>query len=606
MTERARPLASPGFGLLGLILALVSVFVPRHAEAADTPTLRRMAVIVGANEPPEDRAALRYAHDDAREVADVLESVGGFAPSDVRLLLDPDPSQLLSTLDEVGRAAGDAGGNVLFVFYYSGHSDGQALFPHGAPLPVTVVREKVERLGARIRVGILDTCRGGSWTQSKGLTVGPPLAMADLLNVDTEGTALVSSSSGIENAHEAASVKGSFFTHYLAAGLRGAADRKGDGNITLQEAFDYAREHTVRDSALQARTPQHPSFDIALRGRQDIVLTTISTSASALEVTVHRAPFEVIQLASGATVVDSPPTAGPLRIALPPGRYLVRVVDGGRVYAREVSVVPGTTVRVGDAELEAAGDTRLAMKGGGPPRAPSSPPAPLSIWSPPRGTHWLLSVDVGVGGDASPPSNVSQGASGAQTTASFTAGATLWYRITDRLSWSVPWPAFAYRFGTPGRVEVMPYVGLAATSWNSSSGVSLGFTVKTEARIWTAESQRLKLGIGLVMPAYETSSSPLDHLAIGGDLDPFAMVGYDWTIRDVVTLGADVVLNNDYQVPGNAGPGGYEAEWLRLGAEVDVRVAPKVGLTLRGAWSDELHGGSESYPGFLLGTRVAF
>jgi hypothetical protein len=582
------------------LLSLVFASSARVAAADVPPAMRRIAVIVGANEPPQDRAALRYAHDDANDVADVLESVGGFAASDVRVMLDPHPPEILSALDDVGRTADAAGGNVLFVFYYSGHSDGQSLFPHGEALPVSALRDKVERLGARIRVGILDTCRGGSWTQSKGLTVGPPLAMADLLNVDTEGTALVSSSSGLENAHEAASVKGSFFTHYLTAGLRGAADRKGDGNITLQEAFEYAREHTVRDSALVAKTPQHPSFDLALRGRQDIVLTSLSTHMSALEVSVQRASFEVIQLASGATVVDSPPTVTPLRIALPPGRYLVRVVEQGHVYAREVTVVAGATVLVGDAQLEAVGDARLAMKG------LPAPEAPLSLWSPPKGTHWLLTVDVGVGGDASPPSNVGQSATGAQTTASFTAGVSLWYRITERLSWMVPWPAFSYRMGTPGRFEVMPYAGLAATSWNSSSSVSLGLKASAEARIWTTRSQRLKLGLGLLMPAYETSSSPLDHVAIGGDMDPFAMVGYEWTIKNIVTLGADVVLNNDYQIPGNAGRGGYTAEWLRLGAEIDVRVATKVGLLLRGGWSDELHGGSESYPGFLVGTRIAF
>jgi hypothetical protein len=589
-----------GFAFAGLVFFALAL-QPRLARADTPPSpMRRIAILVGANEPPQDRTALRFAHDDANEVADVLSSVGGFAPSDVHVLLDPHPPEILSALDDVGRTAGSLGGNVLFVFYYSGHSDGQALFPHGEPLAVVDVRNRVERLGARIRVGILDTCRGGSWTQSKGLTVGPPLAMADLLNVDTEGTALVSSSSGVENAHEAASVKGSFFTHYLAAGLRGAADRKGDGNITLQEAFEYAREHTVRDSALVAKTPQHPSFDLALRGRQDIVLTVLSAHMSALEVSVQRASFEVIQLSSGATVVDAPPASAPLRLALPPGRYLVRTVIDGQVYAREVVVLPGTTVRVGDAELEATGDARMAMKG------PPPPDSPLSLWSAPKGTHWLLSLDVGVGGDASPPSNVSQSATGAQTTASFTAGATLWYRITDRLSWRVPFPAFSYRFGTPGRFELMPYVGLAATSWNSSTGVSLGLTAKVEARIWTTRSQRLSLGAGVVMPAYETSTSPIDHIGLGGDMDPFVSVGYGVTIKHVVTLGADVVLNNDYQIPGNAGAGGYEAEWLRLGMQVDVRVAPRVGLSLRGAWSDQLHGGSTSYPGFIVGSQMAF
>jgi len=588
-----------------ILLGLLFVLAPGDAAAAAEPpptsnTMRRIALLVGANEPPQDRARLRFAHDDATEIADVLETVGGFSKDDVHVMLDPHPAEILSTLEAVGRTAASLGGNVLFVFYYSGHSDGQALFPHGEPMAVVDVRERVERVGARIRVGILDTCRGGSWTQSKGLSVGPPLQMADLLNTDTEGTALMSSSSGVENAHEADSVKGSFFTHYLAAGLRGAADRKGDGNITLQEAFEYARERTVRDSALVANTPQHPSFDLALRGRQDIVLTVLTGRMSALQVTVERASFEVIQLSSGATVVDAPPGPTPLRLVLPPGHYLVRTVIDGHVYAREVVVQPGTTATVTDTDLQATAGGLMAMKGLPPPQEP------LNLWSPPKGTHWLLQLNVGLGGDSSPPSNVSQSAAGVQSSTSFAAGYTLWYRITDRLSWSVPWPAFSYRFGNPGGVEVMPYVGLAANSWNSSTGLSLGLTSKVAVRIWTTRSQRVLLEAGLVMPAYQTSTSPVDHIGLGGDLDPYVRVGYGWTIKNVVTLSADVGLDRDYQIAGNAGPGGYEAEWLRTGAQIDVRVAPKVGLSLRGAWSDQLYGGSTSYPGFLLGTTLAF
>jgi hypothetical protein len=152
----------------------------------------------------------------------------------------------------------------------------------------------------------------------------------------------------------------------------------------------------------------------------------------------------------------------------------------------------------------------------------------------------------------------------------------------------------------------MPYVGLAANSWNSSTGVSLGFTSKVSARIWTTRSQRITLEAGLLMPAYETDASPLAHIGIGRDLSPFVSAGYGWTIKKLVTLSADVGLDREYQVVDTTAPSGYEAEWLRFGAEVDVRVARKVGLTLRGAWSDELYGGTSSYPGFLVGTKLAF
>jgi hypothetical protein len=350
--------------IVSAVLAVALLVCPAGRPAlAAPPPMRRVAVVIGSNAPPPGRSPLRYAHDDATELAEVLEHVGGFAPADVKVLLDPRPREILDELERVAATARDAGGNVLFVFYYSGHSDGQSLFPHGEPIGLSDVRSRVERLGARIRIGILDTCRGGSWTQSKGLTVGPPLEMADLLNVGTEGTALVSSSSGLENAHEAADVRGSFFTHYFTAGLRGAADRAGDGNVTLEEAFDYAKERTVRDSARLAKTPQHPSFDLALRGRQDIVLTVLSPSTSALVVTGAKASLEVIHLPSGVTVADAPAGGAPLRVAVPPGRYLVRSVVDGQVHAKEIEVRAGETTSLSEGQLEATGSQALAMKG---------------------------------------------------------------------------------------------------------------------------------------------------------------------------------------------------------------------------------------------------
>jgi hypothetical protein len=583
---------------LAFFLLLVAMTLgARPAAAAPTPSaMRRIAVLVGANDLPPGRQALRYAHDDARELAGVLQQAGEFAPADVHVLLDPAPAALLAMLDEVARTVATAGGDVLFVFYYSGHSDGRSIFPHGEPVALADLRSRVEHLGARIRVGILDTCRGGSWTQSKGLSVGPPLDMADLMNVDTEGTALVSSSSGMENAHEAAEVQGSFFTHYLAAGLRGAADRAGDGNVTLQEAFDYARERTVRESARLAITPQHPSFDLALRGRQDVVLSVLSSRSSALQVTAARADVEVIQLPSGVTVADATSGEGAVRVVLPPGRYLVRSVVGTRVYTKEVEVRADQTQTIADGELVQTGTEPLAFKG------PPPPVAPLSLWSPPRDTRWLL--HMGVGSEASPPANVNQNASGQQSLSSFNANLSLWYRITDRLSWNVPWPEISYRFGDPGGVEIMPSLGLSANSFNSSTGPSLGFRSQIAARIWTAHDQFLSLAGGVVLPAYEDGGSPFLRLGMGGQVEPFGRIGYGWTIQHVVTLHGAVGVDRDYTLGGGAWA--YDAQWLRLSGGMSVRVAPRVALDLNAGWSTDTHDGNGSYEGFGVGTTLAF
>ena len=352
--------------LLTLGALTASLLLSSTAHAADPipaarTASRRVAIVVGANEAAPGRQPLRYSHADAQMLADTLVQVGHFAKTDVHVLIEPRPGEVLTALDRASRELAAIGPDTMLLFYYSGHSDGQHVFPHGEKLPLVDLRDRLGHSSARVRIAIVDTCRGGSWTRAKGLTVGPPLDAMDLMNVATEGTALLSSSSGVESAHEAGSIKGSFFTHHLNAGLLGAADTSGDGNVTLQEAFVYARERTVRDSARMAATTQHPSFDMQLRGRQDIVLAQTKSSRSALDVSQKNA-LEIIHLGSGATVAETPPGVLQLRLALVPGRYVVRRVEGGRVHSKEIVIGADATVTLDEGELVETSGDRMAMK----------------------------------------------------------------------------------------------------------------------------------------------------------------------------------------------------------------------------------------------------
>jgi hypothetical protein len=516
--------------LAALIVVAMSL-AGRAARGVEPALLRRVAVVVGANEPPPGRQALRFAHEDARVIADVLTRVGRFAPADVDVMLDPRPGELLAALDDAARKVASAGGEALLFFYYSGHSDGQSLYPHGEALSVVEVRERLARTGARLRVGLLDTCRGGSWTQAKGLSVGPPLDAADLLNVAAEGTALVSSSSGLENAHEAEAIRGSFFTHHFAAGLLGVADRSGDGSVTLEEAFEYAKERTVRDSARLAATPQHPSFDLQLRGRQDIVLTVLSSAPSGIEIEPARAMLEVIHLASGVTIAEAPVALRPLRLAVPPGRYLVRRVDGARhVFSKEIEVHPGETVSVAEGQLEATGDVRLALKGDDDARRPiaesSTPPKGWLIWQLAAG---ISTTPLAVFGFT----DATQGHSYLER--SFATEGSLAYGITDRLTWLAPLPLFAYRFGREGDVEIIPSGGLTGLGYSSIDGIVAIAAGGVGLRVWTAPEQSVIANADVAYPFdVQTSSS---QISFGGHYLPIdTSLGYTWTIRDVVTL----------------------------------------------------------------------
>jgi hypothetical protein len=517
-----------------VLVALLLLATPARAQSSQT---RRLAVVVGANEAAPGRQKLRYAHTDAQLMADVLVRVGRFAKADVQVLLEPSPAEVLAAIERAGQSAKASNGDSLLVFYYSGHSDGQQVFPRGESLALAALRDRVAKTGARVRVGILDTCRGGDWTRTKGLSVGPPLDPVDLMNVATEGTALLSSSSGIENAHEADAVRGSFFTHHVAAGLLGAADKSGDGNVTLQEVFEYARERTVRDSARLAATPQHPSFDVQLRGRQDVILAQLKTSPSALALSQTNG-LEVIHLGTGVTVVETPPGKKQFRLALLPGRYLVRRVTDGRVYSKELEIRAGQTASLSEDNLVLSGSERLAMKDA------TADERPYAAHSTPPKRWWELRLALGAtagprryGSLYVPP----EGAREPQLERDLDGAFALTYGITDRLAWSVPVPAFSYRIGNHGAFEIIPRAGLVSIGYSSLEGVIGSLDGGVATRAWVTPRLSLvangSVGWGFRGRQWAIRDTASQTVWARADtLNMSASGGALWSVHDAVTL----------------------------------------------------------------------
>lgn len=363
--ERQTPGGHMGRGGRLVVAALMALL---STEALGAPA--RMAVVVGSNGAAAGRPALRYAHEDARRMAEVLVQVGEFRPEHVKVLMDPSPQALLTAVDQQIAALRGKPGETLLLFYYSGHADPRFLYPGGQALALEELRKRVDTPAATVRLGIIDACSGGGWTQAKGLQPeAQPFEVHVPMVVRSEGSVLIASSSGLENAHETEALRGSFFTHHLVAGLRGAADQAGDGEVSVVEAFSYARERTVRDTALMGVSPQHPSFDLNLRGRADLALTRVASAGSLLQLQQTRGPLKVMQAGSGGQVAELPLGERQAVLALPPGRYLVvRKDTGGQARAREVTLREGEKVTLEEDSLEPVGYASLSLKGGPPPR----------------------------------------------------------------------------------------------------------------------------------------------------------------------------------------------------------------------------------------------
>ena len=183
------------------------------------------------------------------------------------------------------------------------------------------------------------------------------------------------------------------------AGLRGAADSTGDGQVTLSEAFAYANRLTIRDTAINSRLPQHPSFDLRLRGRQDVVLTSLSNSTTQLVLAQTTGPLEVVQLSTGITVAEAAPGEQVLRLTLPPGPYLVRRLTEDGVRSKEVLVKESEATHLSDASgrelrlgLSLGAGVMVLGEAGDATRLSARPTASASLE-----ITWML-VGAGLGG----------------------------------------------------------------------------------------------------------------------------------------------------------------------------------------------------------------
>ncbi len=330
--------------ILALGLAVTVAALPAHAQT------RRVAVIVGANKAPTNRKELRYAHRDAANVGRVLRAVGGFSKSDVHIMLDPSPDAVLRLLDAQLKELASVS-EAMLLFYYSGHADDRSLFPNGRTLSLKDLRKRLNNSRVKVRIGIIDACRGGGWTGSKGLSPVDPFDPISKLGLSSEGTALIASSSGLEDAHESEHLLGSFFTHHWNAALRGAGDSNGDGAVTLAEAFDYSNKRTVHDTALYTEEPQHPSFLLDMHGRRDVVLARLALGTSVIEVDQDKGPLRLIHLETGRVILETPTGKRHFRLVVAPGRYLLRSGTAQSTRVIEVDVFRGATSKMEETKM---------------------------------------------------------------------------------------------------------------------------------------------------------------------------------------------------------------------------------------------------------------
>ncbi|MFB1481853.1 caspase family protein [Corallococcus sp. RDP092CA] len=351
-----------GLKMRVLAVLLLVVGPARGLAAEEVP--RRWALVVGENQGLSGEERLRFAEADAQRMREVLQDVGTVPPARTMTLLGTDAATLRDALARFrARLAAEASPRDWLLLYVSSHAGDGSLHLRGTELPM---RELVDFLkGAPVGVGllILDSCRSGAATRMKGLK--PVAAPVTMEASDLEGRVVISASGADEYAQESDALQGSFFTHHLMVGLRGAADASRDGRVTLEEAYRYAYARTLESTLVSPGGMQRPTFRMDLRGRGELVLSEPQRARGRLTLDV-KTPGRWLVLASesGALVAELEKGEGPTTLAVAPGAYrlLLRADDG--YLERSVRVPLDGAVSVGGEPLEQAARMRLARKGG--------------------------------------------------------------------------------------------------------------------------------------------------------------------------------------------------------------------------------------------------
>ncbi|MEO0459915.1 MAG: caspase family protein [Myxococcota bacterium] len=308
------------------------------AGAKDVHAARRVALLVAHPQGGDGLIPLRYARNDLERMREVLENLGRFAPEDVLTSFGDDAAQVRERF-EAAYAKLHAPDDI-FVFYYSGHAKDGALRLGETRIELVELRRLMAASGADLNIAMLDSCRSGEMTRLKGASVGPPLAVRVDETVTQNGTVVITASSDTENAQESDAIQGSFFTHYLASGLRGAADDNDDGDVTLSEAYGYAYALTVARTIGTRGGVQHPSYRFDLHGAGQVVLTRLNDRASAV---VFPAPlagsFLVFDKDRRVVIAELDKSAGDAaRIAVAPGRYIIKKRESDHLRMTQVTV----------------------------------------------------------------------------------------------------------------------------------------------------------------------------------------------------------------------------------------------------------------------------
>jgi hypothetical protein len=188
-------------------------------------------------------------------------------------------------------------------------------------LPWPVLEARLAALPGAVVIAFVDACQSGALIGEKGFLRGPPLTL-EVTPAGPRGRLLFTSSGANEASHESALLGGSPFAHHLISGLRGAADRDSDGDVTVVELYDHVYARTVASTLESPLGPQRPRQRVDLSGAGDLVLSRpIDLGGQVVGPSRATSPCFILDPAEEQVVAELLPGQ---TVGLRPGAYLAK------------------------------------------------------------------------------------------------------------------------------------------------------------------------------------------------------------------------------------------------------------------------------------------
>lgn len=234
-------------GLVVLLILLIAAVGSGQEELR--PIIgEKWALVIGISDYQKE-IDLKFADDDAQALYDLLLTQGGFSEDQMILLLNEQATKQ-AIFEALGYLLAEAQPKDLVLLYFSGlgccttdkdgdEADGcdEALWPHdveGDREASWILDDEwvswVQWLTAQVIV-ILDSC----------CTAGFDDLFLPLPRERRQERLLLASSQEDQAAWEKPDLAHGLFTYYLLEALEGKGDANGDGIVTAEEAFRYAK-----------------------------------------------------------------------------------------------------------------------------------------------------------------------------------------------------------------------------------------------------------------------------------------------------------------------------------------------------------------------------